>query len=200
MTRERSLFTRLLHFALLAVVLNQLIGSNIMERPLPGEDPGLAFTLHSWVGMAGFVLVLAFWLWTLFRRGETRLRQLVPWFSRRGWAGVIADIRHHIHSLMRLRLPEDDGHGALASAVHGLGLLILTVMAATGTAYALLLQGTDWGRPTLFVHATVANLMWAYLIGHAGLAVLHHLAGSDIFSRMFWRRAGRLPQPAGARQ
>ena len=74
------------------------------------------------------------------------------------------------------------------------------VMAATGTAYALLLQGTDWGRPALFVHASVANLMWAYLIGHAGLAVLHHLTGSDIFSRMFWRRPGRLPQPAGARQ
>jgi hypothetical protein len=32
--------------------------------------------------------------------------------------------------------------------------------------------------------------MWAYLIGHAGLAALHHLLGSDILLRMFWIRRG----------
>jgi len=30
--------------------------------------------------------------------------------------------------------------------------------------------------------------MWAYLAAHAGLALLHHLLGSDIFSRMFLSR------------
>ena len=41
MTLSRSLTTRILHFLLLAIVIHQLIGSNFIERPLPG--PGILF-------------------------------------------------------------------------------------------------------------------------------------------------------------
>jgi cytochrome b561 len=86
--------------------------------------------------------------------------------------------------LLRLRAPSDED-GALASAIHGLGLLVLTAMAVTGAVY-FAADGTPVGRACLTLHKMAANLMWAYLIGHAGLAALHRLLGSDIFSRMFW--------------
>ena len=38
------------------------------------------------------------------------------------------------------------------------------------------------------LHTLAANLMWAYLIGYASIAVLHHFLGSDVFSQMFWLR------------
>jgi hypothetical protein len=35
--------------------------------------------------------------------------------------------------------------------------------------------------------------MWAYLIAHGSLAILHHPLGSDIFSRMFRSRGPITP-------
>ncbi len=48
------------------------------------------------------------------------------------------------------------------------------------------------------MHKLSANLMWAYLIGHALVAVAHHALGDDIFSRMFWvkRRPTHATVPA----
>lgn len=51
----------------------------------------------------------------------------------------------------------------------------------------------------LEVHKIVSNLMWAYVLGHAGLAVVHLIAGHGTLGRMFGRGAGPLPArgPAG---
>jgi len=82
----------------------------------------------------------------------------------------------------------DDRDSALAEAVHGLGLLVVSLMTLTGTIWLLAPSGTSFARYALNVHKLFANLMWAYLLVHAGLAVLHHVLGSDIFSRMFLPR------------
>ena len=76
--------------------------------------------------------------------------------------------------------------------MHGLGLLAVTAMAATGTVW-FFTHGTPAAHLAMDVHKVVANLVWAYLFAHAGLATVHWLLGSDIFSRMFWpsRRAAR---------
>jgi len=195
----RSHATRILHLALIATVLHQLIGSNFMERPLPGDDPGLPFLLHEGVGMGGFGLVLLFWLWTLLRdRRETSLARLMPWLSSSGRRAVLADIGASLRGLARLEAPPG-GHAALAGAVHGLGLLTLTALALTGASWFLLFAGTPLGGIVIGMHGFFANLMWAYLIGHASVAILHHAVGDEVLSGMFWfRRRGR-PKSAGAR-
>ncbi|HEY6430762.1 MAG TPA: hypothetical protein VIZ17_02175, partial [Acetobacteraceae bacterium] len=88
----RSATTRVLHLLLLLIVLHQLIGSEFMGRPFPGEAPGTVWLLHEWVGLAGFGVVAGFWIWTLVRRGETALGRLFPWFSASGIAAVFADL------------------------------------------------------------------------------------------------------------
>lgn len=190
MNTSRSITTRILHFLLLAIVIHQLIGSNFIERPLPGEAPELPYQLHTWVGIAGFIAVFAFWIWSLIRRGETSFSALIPWFSSAHRQALSADIRKHMRLLSAFRLPDDD-HGGLSSAVHGLGLLVVTAMATTGTLYYFVFQGTSLGRFILEVHETLSALMWAYLIGHAALAVIHHLIGHPIFARMFWPLSDR---------
>lgn len=181
---DRSATTRILHLALLLIVLHQLIGSEFMHRPYPGESPGIVWILHEWVGMAGFGVLIAFWVWSLVRRGETALRRLFPWFSVTGMAAVLADLIAQLRRALRGQLPEDDA-GALVTAIHGAGLLVVTAMAATGTLY-FFLDGDQAARLALDVHKTLANLVWAYLVLHAGMAALHHLLGTDILSRMFW--------------
>ncbi len=149
---DRSATTRILHLGLLLIVLHQLIGSEFMQRPFPGEAPGTVWLLHEWVGLAGFGVVAAFWVWTLVRRGETALGRLFPWFSASGIAAVFADLVGQLRRALRGQLPDDEG-GAMTTAIHGGGLLAVTVMAVTGTVY-FFIEGHTGARFVLDVHKT----------------------------------------------
>lgn len=186
----RSQFTRVIHLLLLLVVVHQLVGSAFMQRPFPGDPPAWPFVLHEYLGLGSVAILTTFWIWVLFRRGETRLARLFPWFSRARLRDVLGDLAMQLQRMARCQAPHDDD-GALASGIHGLGLVTVTVMATTGFVF-FFAQGTPVAHLSLELHKLIANLMWAYLIGHAGLACLHHLLGSDILSRMFWirRRSG----------
>ena len=191
----RSQTTRALHLLLLLAVVHQLISSKVINRPLPGDAPSTLFLLHEYVGMASLALVCAFWLWTLIRHGETNPGKLFPWLSPRRIVAVIHDVADHIHAILRQDFGFE-GSGALASAVHGLGLLIVTAMATTGTV--LFFSGGLVFHYAMSLHRVIANLMWAYIIGHAGIAAVHHLLGSDILRRMFWIRRGITVTPSGS--
>jgi hypothetical protein len=165
------------------------LGSDhFMRRPLPGDPPGTLYALHEYMGLFSFGLVLVFWLWTLVRHGETRFSRLFPWFSPSLIRAVIADALAQLLGLLRAD-PSVATDGAFASAVHGLGLLTMTAMAATGTIY-FVTTGSVVAHDAMKLHHLISNLMWAYLFGHAGIAVLHHLLGHDIIKRMFWIRRG----------
>ena len=187
---KSSLTTRILHAALAIAIVHELVVSLFMERPKPGGHPeNLAFELHETVGLISLGLLGAFWLWAMLRRREEGLGALFPWFSTERRDRVLADIRNHGHSLVRLRLPSPEARTPLASAVHGLGLLVATAMAATG-AIVYAVMGADGslsggGRLVLEFHEVLSNLMWAYLIGHAGIAIIHDIAGHRVLGRMF---------------
>lgn len=186
----RSALTRVIHFLLLLIVVHQLAGSEFMSFPFPGDPPSLVFRLHEYTGLLGLAVLGAFWLWTMVRRGETRIGRLIPWLSAARRREVVADLLRQLKQLAAGRLP-DEGDGALASAVHGLGLLAVSAIALTGGAYYFI-ESHSVAHVFLQMHKMLANVVWAYLIAHAGIAVLHHFQGSDIFARMFWAgRTGR---------
>lgn len=189
----KSLTTRYLHGFLLLVVLHQLISSYFDTRPAPGQPRGVIHDIHEYVGLVGLLAVALFWLWTLMRNApDTPLRRLLPWFSREGLASLGADLGSLFADLARFRLPSLH-LDALAGAVHGLGLLAATAMALSGTVYFFTARATPLHGAALAAHHLIANLMWAYVIGHVSLALIHRLRGDDIFSRMFWPRSGRTP-------
>ncbi len=184
----RSHLTRNLHLATLLIVLHQLFGSLIVERPLPGEDPDWPYWMHEYVGIAGAAVLTLFWAWTLVRHSnETPLGQLFPWFSMRR----LKDIIHEIHDAVleaRTGRAGDFEIERAASAFHGLGLLTVTFVAFSGAAWYFLLRGTPYGREALGLHRLVANLMWFYVVAHASAGLLHNWLGHDLFARMFWFR------------
>jgi cytochrome b561 len=187
---KSSLTTRLLHAALAAAIVHQLVVSLFMEAPKPGRPAeNLAFELHETVGLVSLGLLALFWLWTMFRQREEGPGALVPWFSAERRRLVLADVANYRRSLVQLRLPSPTAETPLASAVHGLGLLVATAMAVTG-AMVYALMGADGslaggGKFALELHEVFANLMWAYLIGHAGIAVVHDILGHRVLGRMF---------------
>ena len=198
MSIARSHLTRLLHLAVLLTVVDQLLTSLIMERPLPGEDPTWPFALHERAGVFGLGFLLLFWMWTLIRDArETRLSQLLPWFSTDGLAALASDLRAVLRALARGKAPPLR-LDALSSAVHGLGLLCATFLAASGAAWLYFFTGTPYGRMALMAHKQAGNVMWAYLIAHAVAALAHEARGDHIFARMFWVGRRRQTRAASA--
>ncbi|WP_291550157.1 cytochrome b/b6 domain-containing protein [Bosea sp. (in: a-proteobacteria)] len=185
---KRSVVTKILHALLLTAVIFQLAVSLFMEGPRTGRSPDALFILHQYGGYLAAAALLAFWVWGIVRRGETQLGSLFPWFSRQRMAAIATDCRLHIVELRQLRLPAADDR-PLASAVHGLGLSIVTLMALTGVLWA-----TGWFSPAsaellIATHKASANLMWAYLVAHAGLAILHEFLGERVLPKMFGRNS-----------
>ena len=184
---RRTFATRALHGALLLAVLWQLLGSNFIERPRVAQPGNAMYELHEVGGLATLGLVVAFWLWSLLRRRETSFSALFPWLSGSRLKAVRTDLGRHWTELKHLRLPGGEAETPLASAVHGLGLLAALSMGASGAwLYTLAIPG----GVVLELHKIVANLMWAYVVGHAGLAVLHQLTGHRMLQRMFFERPG----------
>lgn len=186
-TVRRTLPTKLLHSGLLLAVLWQLLASGLVERPRAAQPGNVFYEIHQIVGLVTLALVLLFWIWSAVRRRETPFASLFPWLSMLRLKAVGADVKAHWAQLRHLRLPPSGVETPLASAVHGLGLLTALAMAGTG---AWLFTQSVPGGLVLEIHKAVSNLMWAYLVGHAGLALLHQATGHPVLQRMFGRGIG----------
>src|SRR3954470_12309483 len=187
-----SLTTRVLHLFLAAAIVCQLVDAQLMHLPRPGPvGSGMeaaAFTVHEYVGLATMTIVASFWLWLLVRRLETDPGALWPWFSRRRLAALRDDVACHLRTATRHTLPNPDRSPALAPAIQGLGLVIVLMMATTGTAgYLSWIPGTPMTGFTglaFDLHGTLANALWAYVIVHVGATLLHELLGHRLLGRV----------------
>lgn len=179
-TMKRSRTTRILHWLAALAIVGQLSLSLVMRGPEPNRPGDSWFELHETVGIAAAVILASFWLWSIVRSGETRFHAFFPWFWPSQLKLVVEDAR-------RLFAPLHAGRTErpFASAVHGLGLIVASVMAGSG----LLGYFVASARSLLGVHETVAPLMWAYLAGHVGISLIHELRGERIMGPMF--RLGR---------
>ncbi len=172
---RHTLVTRIVHAGLAVAVIVQL-GSSLLLNPDDGGNT--AFGVHQYSGLVAFCLVTAFWALAAFRKRGTSLGRLFPWFSGRRIAAVWFDARAQLVSLVQRRLPAHSDDAPFAQAVHGLGLSLIAVMAVSGTVYYFINTGDpDAGGLvglTMGMHKFFANLVWAYLIGHAGMALIAH--------------------------
>jgi cytochrome b561 len=191
---RHTALTRLIHGALAILVIVQLTSSQFMVVEEPGKAANGGFVVHQYAGLAAFLLVLGFWAAASLRRRGTELGRLFPWFSRARIAAVTKDTWDHLASILKLRVPPYAPEAPLAAAIHGLGLIIITLMAASGGLYYFVNAGDPDGGGlvalAMTVHCTAANLAWAYLIAHASIAVIYHFA-SDMSLRDMWNVAAK---------
>ncbi len=174
-----SLATRIAHMGLALAVVLQLLTSLVMEGPRTTRPGDWLFEIHQYSGLTALAFAALFWLVLALRRRGSAAGLMFPWFSASRRTALWRDMRDHGRDIVALRLPAYAEHGALASAIHGLGLLLMSAMALTGAIFfAALLTGTQGDLlPGLVIdaHRFLANLVWAYLIGHAGVALLYHV-------------------------
>jgi cytochrome b561 len=185
--------TKVLHVCVALGVLLQMITSLVMIHPKPGRLSNQWYEVHEWVGIGLLGIVSIHWLWALGRtlvRGEALL--LFPWFSWTRLGQLGRDLAETSREALRGRLPAGDEPRALPAAMQGAGLLLALCMAATGTALAVGMAPDGGLSPLLRVvkevHEALAPVMWAYLLVHPLLGVLHQIAGHRSLSRMFGLR------------
>ncbi|KAF0113433.1 MAG: hypothetical protein FD150_2061 [Rhodobacteraceae bacterium] len=187
---RHSLGTRMLHMGVALAIMWQLGVSLVMQGPGQNSFGDALFQTHQWVGIASLTLLVLFWLNLALRSSGSAPGALFPGASRARRAALAQDAAQHGRSLLRFRLPQFSDVSPLASAVHGLGLLLMTLMAGTGFVWWLI-GPSGLGGTILEVHKLFANLAWVYLIAHAGLAVVHHVRREASLSEMWSLRAGK---------
>jgi len=182
--------TRWLHAGIALGVSTQLIASLTMDIPKPGRPfTGLsatAFEVHEITGMIVAALLLAHWLALFSGHISLGFGHLFPWFSKQRLCTMIGEIKQQ---WAQRRLHDTQQASALAGATHGLGLLVTTVMAITGVVLYFGMAENGAMPPLVKdikeVHELTSNLLWAYLIGHAGIAILHQWLGHRTLADMF---------------
>lgn len=186
LTSRHALRTRLLHGGLAIAIVLQLASTQFMN---PDDGGNTAFSVHQYVGLSAFLLVLGFWVTALIRKRGTPMGELMPWTSATRRAALWADIKSHFAALKSRKMPTHNENTPLASAIHGMGLLLILGMAASGTLYYFVNTGDpDAGGLVglaMTIHRPLANLVWAYLIGHAGFGVINHFTQTQSLSTMW---------------
>ncbi len=173
---RRDAMVRWLHAGFGVAVYAQLLLSLSMEVPLPGvPSSGMGqalFNLHAIVGLTIGAFMTIYWLWLLSGKANNGIRRLFPWVTRNGRAILMAETRHFLtHRL-------DDGASrlrVLAGTVHGLGALVTSLMAITGTAIYLTMTPAGALSSLMAVvkqvHGYLAILLWIYVVGHSPIGM-----------------------------
>jgi cytochrome b561 len=185
--------TRWLHACIALAVVNQLLCSQLMDRPRPGRMLTLAertfFEIHEWSGMTALALLILHWLWGATGHFAGGWGHLFPWFSKNrlrdlgsALKALTAWVKGSIVNPWEATMP-------LAGAVHGLGLLVATAMAVTGATmfFGMAPDGamSHFVKDVKEAHEFIASLAWIYLSGHVGMAALHQWLGDRVLTRMF---------------
>lgn len=186
---KHSIVTRLIHASLASAITLQLLSSLVMSEPHRDRPGDVFFDVHQYIGMAALFFVVCFFGILALRSVGTEIGLLFPWFSAKRRQTLLDEFVAYGQGLRALRLPHYNPHSPLVSAIHGLGLLLMALLALTGSVYFFAAldgsQSTTLVRLITDIHETFANVAWAYLIGHGGFAVLHHLLGHMHLSEMW---------------
>ena len=134
-----------------------------------------AITLHKYVGVAVFFIVVAFFAWKIISDGKASFLQFYP-VTKKSWAKVLEDVRCLFSGKLPFRVSKDS-LGGVSGLVEGLGLLLVFGLALLGSLAMLswfgLVIPAAWGHDLIQVHKFFAGLIWWYLGGHVGMAVIH---------------------------
>lgn len=185
MTARHLTSTKLVHGALALAGMVQLVSSLIMQVPQETHPENVFYEVHLASGYVSAGLALAFWLLVVLRTAGTQAGALLPWFSPRRRRAFWQDAKRHLQAMRQGQFAEYREASPFPAAIQGLGLLLISAMAATGLTFTLV-QDESLRGAALWAHGLMADLVWAYLIGHGLMALLHHYAGeqdlADIWS------------------
>lgn len=185
---------RVLHAMFALMMVFQLISEELMKRPklvdgVPRErtaDQIWFFEMHELFGV--LLLIIVGVRFSLLLGNGDEVRRLFPFFSIGRMKGVIEELKG-IPGWVAGRIPAPREADYLSGLVHGLGLLLGLALGITGTAMYVGMDPVN-GTMNDFVyllkemHEVLGELLFYYVIGHVGMAIVHQLKGHRSFQRI----------------
>jgi cytochrome b561 len=172
-------------------VLVQLISEQLMEVPKPGgmvqPIEAMFLSLHEWNGFIVLAIV-AFYLMYL-TNDSNDWKRLFPWMSVSGCKNLWQEICFDIPGWLKghVKRPAEAHH--IAGTVHGLGLLLAIGLSSTGIMIFMGLESSGGMNEDIkllrALHSNLGVLMWVYMLGHTGMAIIHQLKGHNVFRDIF---------------
>jgi len=171
--------TRILHTLIAVGISLELLSSLVMKTPRPGRAltplQAFGYDAHAWIGMAVFVVLVLHWIVFVTGHAHKGMGHFFPWFSRARLNAVLNDAR----DLLRLKVNDPEQNDSAAGAIEGLGLLVASILGATGVVLFFGIAGNGNGamsgaiRAVREFHEFWGPVMWTYLGIHAGAAMVH---------------------------
>jgi len=183
--------TRILHFGIVLSVLLQMFGEKIIGFPEPDHPrraiQALYIGIHEGIGSIALILVCVYLIVAL---DEVVSRErLFPWINVAGRDQLWLEIRRDIPNWLRGKLSPPGESYAIAGAIHGLGISLALLLGFTGSMLFLGIGPHGNMTPDIKViwecHSVMATIMWIFVTGHAGTALVHEFKGHKILRKMF---------------
>lgn len=183
--------TKLLHKGMALTVVVQIGLSFFMERPKPGVEREplelQLFEAHEWVGIAAALIVMLHVAYSLVSSGNASWRSLFPWLTGEGRSRLFGEIGQ-FGNWMKNGLPGPDDAHALASTIHGVGLLAVLAQGLTGVCIFLGMEESgkvsEGIHDVMEMHECIGGIIIAYLVVHVAAAIWHQRLGHDVIGRI----------------
>jgi cytochrome b561 len=182
--------TRLLHSMIAVLITVQLytiyaLDNRFFTKPIRS----FLFSVHTYSGIVAFCTLLLFWIVIITRRQGTSFKELFPWVSISALKNLFDDCVYYLKSLCHFKIPEHRTPAPLASAIHGLGIIIMSIMAITGVhryiVYQFAITKTPLIKAITSLHGVFGDYAWIYLGVHASIALINHIAKKQKLSAMW---------------
>jgi len=182
---------RILHFTIVLSVLLQLLGETLIGLPEPnhprhGMDT-LIVGIHETIGIIALILVCTY-LAMVVDEAAGRNR-LFPWLSASGRSGLWSEIGRDMPDWLRGKLPPPEENHTIAGTIHGLGISLALLMGLTGMMIFLGTGPHGEMPPDIKAiwqyHSIMGTMMWVFVAGHAGMAIVHEIKGHKVLREMF---------------
>lgn len=169
-TEKFTPFLRVLHYAILLLVLIQIVVSNFAEI---SDDGVISHNIIEFYGTwthisTGLFLVFLAIVFIIAELNKHGFQYFYPYLS-----GNFSQLKLDIKKLKSLDMP-DVSPGGMAAIVQGLGLCALFLVVSSGAIWFLLWSyDSSLAGDAQEVHELFTGLIEAYVIGHGSIGLLH---------------------------
>lgn len=161
----------LAHWGISLCVIGSVISSLFVHPKNPNSVP---IKIHVWIGYGVTFFLICQWVLLSLKRYQFVRSHVFPYHFE-GKQCILSDLK----LLFKGRLPPTGARSGISGLVEGLGLFLMTLMATTGLVFhfAAVYDATHLSSMIIFreVHNFFSGFVWAFVIGHGGMAVLHKI-------------------------
>ncbi len=189
-TSKHSYKTRCLHAIIASLIIVQLYSIYAIEnRFFTKPIREFLFSVHKYGGITAFIAVLLFWSVIMTRSQGTSVKELFPFLSLTALKNLKNDAIYYFKNIIKFKIPDHHTPSPLASCIHGIGIIIMSVMAITGVhryiVYEFAITKTPIIKFVTSLHHVFADYAWIYLGLHVSMALINHFAKKQRLSQMW---------------